>query len=150
MDTSSQKDTKKLLRECDAGIKMGIASLDNVLSSVNSYEIEQRLRESKQEHLQLRARAEKLLSAVKDEGKAPNPMAKTMSRYKTKMATMMDDTDRAPVKLITKGCEMGISSLNKYMDKYEYADNDSVKLARDVISEENALMTDLGRFNIRK
>ena len=29
-----EKDTVKLLRECDAGVKMGIASIDDVLGHV--------------------------------------------------------------------------------------------------------------------
>ena len=31
-----EQDTIKLLRECDAGIKMGISSIDDVLDHVNS------------------------------------------------------------------------------------------------------------------
>ena len=31
-----EKDTIRLLRECDAGIKMGVASIDEVLDNVNA------------------------------------------------------------------------------------------------------------------
>ena len=31
-----EQDTIKLLRECDAGVKMGISSIDDVLKYVNS------------------------------------------------------------------------------------------------------------------
>ena len=34
-----EQDTIKLLRECDAGIKMGVASIDEVLQSVKSKEL---------------------------------------------------------------------------------------------------------------
>ena len=33
-----EQDTIKLLRECDAGVKMGIASIDDVLDYVSSEE----------------------------------------------------------------------------------------------------------------
>ena len=31
-----EQDTIKLLRECDAGVKMGVASIDDVLDQVHS------------------------------------------------------------------------------------------------------------------
>ena len=34
-----EQDTIRLLRECDAGIKMGVSSIDEVLDYVNSDEL---------------------------------------------------------------------------------------------------------------
>ena len=34
-----EEDTIKLLRECDAGIKMGVASIDETLQSVKSEDL---------------------------------------------------------------------------------------------------------------
>ena len=132
-------DTLKLLRECDAGIKMGIASLEDVISSANDLALEQRLKQSKTEHEQLRSETEKLLNAIPDKGKSPNPAAKTMSHLKTKAVTALDSSDHAVARLITKGCDMGVSSLNKYLDKYSLADNASRSLACKIINEEEQL-----------
>ena len=38
-----EQDTIKLLRECDAGVKMGVASFEDVLSQVNSDALKQYL-----------------------------------------------------------------------------------------------------------
>ena len=38
-----EQDTVKLLRECDAGVKMGVASIDDVLSYVKNEEFKQKL-----------------------------------------------------------------------------------------------------------
>ena len=40
-----EQDTIKLLRECDAGTKMGITSIDDVLDFVRSHRLKQRLYE---------------------------------------------------------------------------------------------------------
>ena len=109
------KDTEKLLKECDAGIKMGIASLDDVMNSVSDYHLEQ----------------------VK--GKEPNPAAKTMSHMKTKAVTAYDKSDRAVARLVGKGCDMGVKSLDRYLQKYEGADDTSRQLAADIIDAERRL-----------
>ena len=43
----NSQDTVKLLRECDAGVKMGVESIDDVLKDVKSEELKQKLNESK-------------------------------------------------------------------------------------------------------
>ena len=45
-----EQDTIKLLRECDAGIKMGISSIDDVLPHVESDRFHQCLQHCRQEH----------------------------------------------------------------------------------------------------
>ena len=45
-----EADTIKLLRECDAGIKMGVKSIDDVLEYVKSEGLRKCLAECKREH----------------------------------------------------------------------------------------------------
>ena len=46
-------DTVKLLRECDAGTKMAVTSIDEVLDKVRDTEMKQLLQESKDHHEKL-------------------------------------------------------------------------------------------------
>ena len=48
-----EQDTIKLLRECDAGVKMGVASIDDVLGYVRGEELKRCLTECKAEHEKL-------------------------------------------------------------------------------------------------
>ena len=48
-----EQDTIKLLRECDAGVKMGIASINDVLTHVESEAFQKQLSGCKQEHEKL-------------------------------------------------------------------------------------------------
>lgn len=78
-----EQDTIKLLRECDAGIKMGVSSIDEVLDYAHSEELKKYLTECKSEHEKLKEEIQILLDKYHDDGKEPNAMAKGMSWMKT-------------------------------------------------------------------
>lgn len=71
-----QDDTVKLLRECNAGVKMGISSIDDVLEHVTDEGMCRILLDGKQEHMKLEAETQEQLNAYSDEGKEPGAMAK--------------------------------------------------------------------------
>ena len=56
-----EQDTIKLLRECDAGVKMGVASIDDVLDRVHSEKLRQLLIDCKTEHEKLKSEINNLL-----------------------------------------------------------------------------------------
>ena len=64
-----EQDTIKLLRECDAGVKMGVASIDEVLDKVSSQKLKLILQKCKKEHEKIDRDLQKLLDKYKDEGK---------------------------------------------------------------------------------
>ena len=103
-----EQDTIKLLRECDAGIKMGIASIDDVLDHVKSKDFHTKLTDCKKEHEQLQNEIQQLLDKYNDDGKNPNPIAKGMSWMKTNMKLGMEDSDATIADLMTDGCNMGV------------------------------------------
>ena len=80
-----EQDTIKLLRECDAGVKMGISSINDVLPAVQNKELEKLLVKCREEHQKLDGEIQSLLNKYSDNGKEPNPMAKGMSKMKTEM-----------------------------------------------------------------
>ena len=82
---------------------------------------------------------EHLLSEYGDDGKAPNPIAKGMSYIKTNVKLSIDGSDSAIAELITDGCNMGIKSLNKYLDQYKAADERSKDFAKKLIKMEEKL-----------
>ena len=56
-----EQDTIRLLRECDAGVKMGVASIDDVLEYVNDEDFKKLLIRCKDEHIELNDKVQKLL-----------------------------------------------------------------------------------------
>ena len=138
-----EQDTVKLLRECDAGIKMGISSIDDVLDRVENEAFQQRLKDCKEESKRLQSELEGLLDRYKDDGKDPNPIAKGMSWMKTTMKLGMEESDAVIADLMTDGCNMGVKSLNKYLNEYEAADEISKDITKRLIKLEDQMAVQL-------
>lgn len=138
-----EQDTIRLLRECDAGVKMGISSIDDVLDRVKSSEFQKLLNACKDEHEKLEDEIQTLLAKYRDDGKDPNPIAKGMSWMKTTMKMGMDESDATIADLMTDGCNMGVKSLNRYLNQYEAADEVSKDIAKRLINLEEQLVIDI-------
>ncbi len=141
-----EQDTIKLLRECDAGVKMGISSIGDVISYVSSHDLKRVLQDSSKEHDGLKSDLQGLLGEYHDEGKEPAAMAKGMSWVKTNVKLKMNESDSTVADLITDGCNMGIKSLSRYLNKYQAADERSKDLAKRIISAEEKLGTDVRAY----
>jgi len=141
-----QQDTIKLLRECDAGIKMGVASIDDVLGHVRSGDFRNHLNRCKDEHDALKSEIQTLLDRYHDDGKDPNPIAKGMSWMKTNMKLGMEDSDRVVADLMTDGCNMGVKSLSKYLNQYKAADEQSKDITKRLIKLEAQLTEDIRQY----
>ena len=138
-----EQDTVKLLRECDAGIKMGVDSIDEVINHVKKKEMKQSLEICRQEHEKLKSEVQSMLDRYHDDGKSPNPIAKGMSWIKTNVMLAAKDTDSTVADLMTDGCNMGVKSLNRYLNQYEAADERSKDITKRLIHLEAQLATDL-------
>lgn len=138
-----ESDTIKLLRECDAGIKMGVSSIDEVLEYVNNDTFRKCLADCKDEHDKLKEEIQVLLDKYHDDGKEPNPMAKSMSWVKTNMKLMVNESDKTIAGLMTDGCNMGVKSLNKYLNQYKAADEKTKDITKRLINLEEKLTLDI-------
>lgn len=141
-----ESDTIKLLRECDAGIKMGVASIDDVLDYVHDGTLRKFLADCKGEHEKLKEEIQILLDKYHDTGKEPNPMAKSMSWMKTNVKLVMDESDETIADLMTDGCNMGVKSLNKYLNQYKAADEKTKDITKRLINLEEKLAVDIRCF----
>ena len=141
-----QEDTIKLLRECNAGIKMGVSSIDEILDEATDRNLTQMLEDTKKEHQRLGSETHRLLNRYGDEGKDPNPVAKGMSWIKTNVMMAVDAGDNTIADLITDGCNMGVKSLSRYLNKYEAADEESKNIAKQLIASEAGLAQGLRSF----
>ena len=141
-----EQDTVKLLRECDAGAKMGVASIDDVLSHVSDEGFSKKLTQCKQEHEALSMELQGLLGKYHDQGKNPNPMAKGMSWVKTNMKLGLNHTDATVADLMTDGCNMGVKSLNRYLNQYRAANEVSKDITKRLIHLEEQLAVDIRQY----
>lgn len=139
-------DTIGLIKECDAGVKTAVKSIDEVLDTVVDNEMKKMLIENKKDHEKIQNEIDKLLDKYNKEGKEPSPMAKAMSWTKINIKIMTDKSDKTVADLITEGCNMGIKTLNKYKNQYGKAAKEAVSIADKLIQLEEQLAFKLRQF----
>ena len=139
-------DTVYLLKECDAGAKMAVSSIDEVMDDVRDSSMRQLMQESREHHEKLENEIHTLLREHHSEEKDPNPIAKGMSWMKTNMKMTINGNDAAIAELLTDGCNMGVKSLHKYLNQYQAADDTSKDICRRLVSIEEDLCRDLRTY----
>ena len=132
-------DTIKLLRECNAGIKMGEDAIKQVLPHVKNNELKHTLTVCKNTHAALGDETHDLLLKNRADTKDPHPIARAMSSMKICATMMMKENDKSIADVMTDGCDMGIKSLHKYLNKYKAASEDAKNLTKRIIASEEYL-----------
>jgi len=122
---------------------MAVTSIDEILDDVKDEKMKKILMESKEHHEKLGNEIHLQLNKNCTDGKEPNLMAKGMSWMKTNVKLGMDDSDATIADLMTDGCNMGVKSLNRYLNQYEMADEVSRKLCVRLIAIEEKLCKEL-------
>lgn len=139
-------DTIRLLGDCTAGIDMALSTIDGLLPDVKDLTLRSKLRQSKQDHQQLRRQSIHLLHQYGAQEKLPSPMVKTMAWLKTntRMAIRGDDTTAAY--LVADGCDMGVKALSRSRNRNCTASQSAVDLAQALIRCEEDLSAGLRPF----
>ena len=141
-----EQDTIKLLRECDAGIKMGTSSIDDVMEHIKSKAFREKLDVCRKKYQQLGSEIQSLLDKYHDDGKSPNLLAKGMSWMKTNMKLSMEKSDETIADLMTDGSNMGVKSLNRYLNQYKAADEVSKDITKRLINIGEELTVSIREF----
>lgn len=139
-------DTVKLLRECNAGIKMGENAIKKVLPKVKDKRLKRTLEIAKNTHAELGDRTHGILLEAGADTKPPHAVASFMSDIKISVSMLIDDSDKRVANLMTDGCDMGIKSLYSCMNKYKSADKRSMEIARELIASEEYLEGGIREF----
>jgi len=125
---------------------MGISSIDDVMEHVKKEDFRKKLANCRQEHEDLQCKILQELERYQDDGKNPNPIAKGMSWMKTNMKLSMEESDATIADLMTDGCNMGVKSLNRYLNQYKAADEHSKDMAKRLINLEEKLAVDIRQY----
>jgi len=139
-------DTVELLKECSAGIKMAVDSIDEMVDYVQSGELKKILMDSKKAHKRIEMDCFRILKDLNEDDKEPNMMAKGMSWLKTNVKLGIEQSDATIADLITEGSNMGVKSLNRYMNQYKAADEKVRSIAEDLIKIERQLIIDVSQY----
>ncbi len=141
-----ENDTVELLKQCNSGVKMGISSIEEVLDKVENHEFKNMLESSMNEHKRLGDETRNLLNRYEDAGEEPNVMAKSMSWMKTNFKLAVSPSDETISDLITDGCNMGVKSLNKYLNEYAAASEEAKDITKKLINMEESLAVNIRKY----
>ena len=136
-------DTKKLLKECNAGCKSATNSIEQVMEFVKDSKLKNMLEDYNKKHIDIGDKCHELLNNINEDEKDPKTIAKTMAWFGTEIKLMLDNTNSEIADLLIDGCNMGIKSLNKYINSYPSASSDVVNLTKKLIEIEENMRQDL-------
>ena len=139
-------DTANLLRECNAGIKMGEDAIKRVLPHAKDGELRHTLEVCKNTHAALGDETHRMLIDRGVDTRDPHPVIRAMSDAKICTKMMMKNTDEAIADVMTDGCDMGIKSLHRYINKYPNATSEAKELAKRLIASEEYLESKLRNY----
>lgn len=137
------QDTIKLLNECNAGIKMAVESLDEVLDKAKNEKLITILKNSLEEHKTLGNLTHQKLNEFHDKDKEPSAIAKAMSWMSTNLKLFTGDVDEKIADIITEGCNMGIKSISRYLNQYPNSRDDVKDLVNQLVKVEDKLVYEL-------
>ncbi|MBP3437283.1 MAG: hypothetical protein J6K61_05205 [Clostridia bacterium] len=139
----NKQETVRLLRECNAGIKMGISSLNDTIPHIKNTKFADALVEGRREHEKLESETQALLQKYHDPDKGPSPFVKAMAKMKTDMRFFLKEQDTVAADLMTDGCHMGIKSLSRYLNQYPNAEEGVRDLTGRLIAVEEKMVRDI-------
>ena len=140
------QDTVELLKECDAGCKMAIDSMEQISKYVSDDELKTLIEKYNGAHIKMEEEIHKLLNSIGEEDKEPNPIAKASSWIQSEVKMMMNCDSKQAAHLLTDGCNMGVKSLCKYKNQYVAADDKSVQMCERLCDLETNMTKELQGF----
>ena len=140
------EDTINLLKECDAGCKMGIDAIKQVIDKVENKKLYDIIVKYLNDHQKLQNKITDKLNEFDCSEEQPSAMAKAMSHMKINFKLVKGEHDKEIADLMTDGCNMGVKSLNKYLNQYKAADEKTKDITKRLINLEEKLAVDIRCF----
>lgn len=140
------QDTVELLKECDAGCKMAIDSMEQISKYVSDDKLKTIIQKYNGAHIKMEEDIHRLLNTIGEEDKEPNPIAKASSWIQSEVKMMMNCDSKQAAHLLTDGCNMGVTSLCEYKNQYKAADEKSVQMCEKLCDLETKMTHELQPF----
>ena len=137
------EDTINLLKECNAGCKAGTNSMEQVQPYIENEKLKSIIDEYNDKHIKIGDQCHQMLNKYHEEEKDPQISAKAFSWLSTEMKLMINNDTHEIADIMIDGCNMGIKSVSKYINKYKTASTESMDLAKQLVKVEQEFMDDL-------
>lgn len=136
-------DTMKLLAECDSGCKMAVDAINHVLNKTDNVKLHSILEKYLTLHQKLQRKIIDRLDEFNGHEQNPSPISKAMSTLKIRFKLIKGDHDKEIADVLIDGCNMGIKSINRYINQYPKALECIKKLCCDLAETEEQFIKEL-------
>ncbi len=140
------EDTIFLLRELNAGCKSATNSMEQVKPYITNEKLMSIINEYNDKHIKIGDECHQMLNESNEGEKDPQVTAKAFSWISTEMKLMIKNDAHKIADIMIDGCNMGIKSLSKYINKYKAASDESVNLAKKLVKMEQEFMNEMLEF----
>jgi len=137
------EDTINLLKECNAGCKSATNSMEQVKPYIENESLKAIIDNYNDKHIKIGDECHQMLNKYHEEEKDPQAIAKAFSWISTEMKLMLKGNSNEVADIMIDGCNMGIKSVSKYINKYKNASNESINLAKSIVKIEQEFMNEL-------
>lgn len=137
------EDSIALLKECNAGCKSATNSMEQVLGYTEDDGLKKLIEDCNKKHVKLGDECHEMLNKAGCNEEDPEKLVSKMAEFGTEIKLMLNDDSYRIAELMVDGCNMGIKSISKAINKYHKADVDIKNLSYEIISVEQDFMNDL-------
>ena len=137
------EDSIALLKECNSGCKSATNSMEQVLQYTDDGGLKKLIEDCNKKHIKLGDECHEMLNKAGCNEEDPSKFVSKMAEIGTEIKLMMNDDSYRIAELMVDGCNMGIKSISKAINKYTKADSEVKNLSYEIISLEQDFMNDL-------
>ena len=139
----SKYDTISLLKDCNQGCKYATNSMEDLYPHIKGQGLRKVIDDYNGKHIKIGDRCHEMLNEINADEKDPNPMASMFAKMSIDLKMLADDSDKKIAELMLDGCNMGIKTVGKSLNKHTEASTKSKVLAKDIIEAEKDFIDDL-------
>lgn len=139
-------DSIELLKECNSGCKNATNSMEQILPYVKEDRLKRIIEDYNSKHIKLGDECHKLLNDEGEDEKDPNGFTQAMASIGTEFKLLVNDGSEKIAELMVDGCNMGIKSISKCVNKFKAAENKVKDISFEIISIEQDFMNELLAF----
>ena len=140
------KDSIDLLKKCNSGCKSATNSMEQVMDFVSDEKLRKVIHEYNRKHIDIGDECHELLNSEDIEEEDPSIIAKAMSWLGTEVKLAVNDSTNRVADILVDGCNMGIKSLYKELNKQKEAESKIRDLVMELVCIEQDFMNELLEF----
>lgn len=140
------RDSINLLKQCDAGSKTAISTIEKLMTNVKNHEFRKILSDSKSCHKQLNWEICQLLNQYDNSTHEPELMATGISWLQMIPKFSHSNCDSITADILTDSCNAGIKSLRKFRNEYSAANQNTQNLCKRLIVVQSELCENISQF----